>query len=62
MAIGFQVFQIPSVYRSSESSELGGTNSIKETLLGLLEVDYVPDGLEVLHHTDRSALTSAERP
>ena len=30
------------------SLELGSTDSLKETLLGLLEVDDVPDGVEVL--------------
>ena len=33
---------------STMSLELGSTDSLKETLLGLLEVDDVPDRLEVL--------------
>lgn len=43
------------------SLELGTAGSLEVALLGLLEVDDVPDGVEVLHMKQSGELKARER-
>lgn len=68
MTSRFFLHSLSTIYHASSdhsiesctcSLELGGPAGLEEALLGLLEVDDVPDGVEVLHSADRHAIKSA---